>query len=163
MNLCPKCGCILDRLSGNQIHYCQPSTRPVKLVVDARVRYWEDATVNSYDDVLGKLIPFRDGDSWKPTIDIERGEIVGWPSGTTASIYYKVCDAGDYWLADQDGTKRLKWNGDYVPDDLLCVGGRGHGDYIILTVQGDGKIRGWPHGKGYQANPEQWDPVEARK
>lgn len=113
------------------------------LVVDARVRYWEDATVNAKEDEDGTLIPFRDGDSWKPSIDLQSGKIIGWPEGTTASIHYKVCDDGDYWLADADGTKRMKWRGSYVPDALLCMGDRGYGDYIILTVGPDGKIADW--------------------
>ena len=114
------------------------------LVVDARVRYWEDATINGIEDDNGTLIPFREVDSWKPSIDLHRGKVIGWPEGTTADIHYKVCDDGDYWLADADGTKRMKWRGDYVPDSLLCVGDRGYGDYIIFTVMEDGSIAEWP-------------------
>ena len=114
------------------------------LIVDARVRYWEDATVNGKEDTEdGALIPFREGDSWKPSIDLTSGKIIGWPEGTTAEIHYKVCDDGDYWIADADGTKRMKWGGEYVPDDFLCMGDRGYGDYIILTVLPDGKISEW--------------------
>lgn len=120
----------------------QPPAPPI-LVVDARVRYWEDATVNGKEDVDGTLIPFRDGDSWKPSIDLRDGRVIDWPEDTDAKIHYKVCDDGDYWLADSDGTKRLKYCDDYVPDDLLCVGDRGYGDYIILTVGPDGKIADW--------------------
>lgn len=28
----------------------------------------------------------------------------------------------------------------YVPDDFLCHGDRGYGDYIIMDVSGDGQI-----------------------
>lgn len=115
----------------------------VRFVVDARVRYWEDATVNGVSDVDGNLIPCRVGNSWMPSIDLASGKILGWPQGTEADIHYKVCDDGDYWLADAAGNKLLKWGGDYVPDRLLCVGDRGFGDYIILYVKEDGAIAGW--------------------
>ena len=58
------------------------------------VRYWEDATVNGKEDTDGTLIPLRDGDTWKVTIDLATGIIEGWPEGTTAKIHYKVCDEG---------------------------------------------------------------------
>jgi hypothetical protein len=112
-------------------------------MVDARVRYWEDAVVNCYEDVAGSLIPCREGNSWKPSIELATGKILGWPMGTTADIHYKVCDDGDYWLADSEGNKLYKWAGDYVPDRLLCVGDSGYGDYIILKVRADGRIADW--------------------
>lgn len=116
---------------------------PSILMVDARVRYWEDAEVNGVSDTDGNLIPCRVGDSWMPSIDLASGKILGWPQGTTADIHYKVCDDGDYWLADAAGNKLLKWGGSYVPNNLLCVGDNGYGDYIILCVGEDGGIAGW--------------------
>lgn len=114
------------------------------LILNANVRYWEDATVNGIEDATGSLIPHRSGDSWNPTIELATGTILNWPTGTTADIYYKVCDEGQYWLASADGTRLLKWAGDYVPDGLLCHGERGYGDYIIMQVDGNGKIKHWP-------------------
>lgn len=113
------------------------------LVVSAGVRYWEDATVNGVEDEQGGLIPFRNSDKWEPVIELATGLIRDWPQGTVADVHYKVCDAGEYWLADADGNKVAKWSGYYVPDKLLCVGANGYGDYIILTVGSDGKIKGW--------------------
>lgn len=117
------------------------------LMVSAMVRYWEDATVNGQEDKQGTLIPLRVGDQWEPSIDLQTGKVLAWPAGTTARIHYKVCDAGEYWLADTEGVKHWKWGGYYVPDDLLCVGDRGYGDYIIMKVQEDGTIENWrvPH------------------
>jgi hypothetical protein len=112
-------------------------------MVDARVRYWEDAEVNGVSDAEGSLIPCREGNSWKPSIELATGKILGWPMGTTADIHYKICDDGDYWLADSEGNKLFKWAGDYVPDRLLCVGDSGYGDYIILKVREDGRIADW--------------------
>lgn len=117
--------------------------RAAFLIVEAGVRYWEDATVNGKEDTEGTLIPLRKGDLWAPVIELATGQIRDWPQGTTADIYYKVCDAGEYFLADAKGNRLCKCGGHYVPDSLLCVGDNGYGDYIILTVAEDGKIAGW--------------------
>lgn len=112
------------------------------LIVEAEVRYWEDGEVNGKEDVDGTLIPFREGNLWKPVIELETGIIRGWPQGTAARVHYKVCDAGEYWLGDEKGKKLFKYREDYVPT-LLAVGESGYGDYIILNIVGFGKIEGW--------------------
>ena len=124
------------------------------LVVDARVRYWEDAEVNGVSDEEGDMIPLKDGDSWKPVIDMATGRLQNWPVGTTADIHYKVCDDGDYWLANSEGEKLAKWKGHYVPDAFLCVGDRGYGDYIIVNVNAIGYIEGW---KTPAIDAEEWE------
>ena len=73
------------------------------LLVSANVRYWEDSYVNGVKDEEGTLIPCREGDSWKPEIDVDTGQIMNWEKGKTADIHYKVCDAGIYTLMDTDG------------------------------------------------------------
>lgn len=123
--------------------------------VSAAVRYWEDATVNGEEDTEGKLIPFRFGDIWKPEIRLEDGLILNWPEGTEADIHYKVCDQGEYWLNDGNG-RVAKWNGYYVPNDFLCHGDNGYGDYIIFKVGSDGKIVGW---KRPAIDAEEWQQV----
>lgn len=123
------------------------------LMVEAGVRYWEDAEVNGISDENGDLIPFRDGDLWCPVIDLETGLIIGWPIGTTASIHYKICDAGAYWLADSEHKKIYQWNGHYVPNSFLCFGENGYGDYIVFDVNPDGGIKGW---KTPYIDREQW-------
>jgi len=117
--------------------------KPTLLIVDAGVRYWEDARVNGVKDESGTLIPFRSGERWKPVIDLATGKILDWPKGTVADIHYKVCDDGYYWIDNGPTGDRLKWKGDYVPDDFLCAGNRGYGDYIILKINEDGLIQGW--------------------
>lgn len=124
------------------------------LRVSAAVRYWEDATVNGEEDTAGTLIPMRNGDCWEPLIDLATGRIVGWPEGVTADVHYKVCDRGFYWLADEAGRNVVKWASDYIPDDLLCRGESGHGDYIILRVAGDGMIDGW---LSLNFDPDEWE------
>ena len=48
------------------------------LLIDAGVRYWEDAEVNGVNDGDGTLIPCRFEDRWKPIVDIETGIITNW-------------------------------------------------------------------------------------
>lgn len=124
--------------------------------VGADVRYWEDATVNGKEDSDGTLIPCRNRNSWEPVIDLETGQILNWPAGIEADIHYKVCDAGEYWLLDATKQRIAKWNGYYVPDDILCVGDNGYGDYIIFKVGADGIVIGW---KKPYLDAEQWVPV----
>lgn len=130
---------------------------PVTLIISAHVRYWEDATINGVADEDGTLIPFRNGDVWEPHIDLAAGRVIDWPDGTTASIHYKVCDEGDYWLRDAGG-RRAKYRSFYVPDALLCHGDRGYGDYIILNIDGTGKIADW---KTPELDGQDWEFEEA--
>lgn len=105
----------------------------------AGVRYWEDATVNGVEDEDGSLIPGKNGDHWCVRIRLEDGVVENWPDSTTADIHYKVCDDGEYWLTDADG-RRLAYREGYVPEDFLCHGDSGYGDYIIMSVGEGGKI-----------------------
>ena len=120
--------------------------------VDAGVRYWEDATVDGVEDTDGKLIPGRQRDDWKVRINLTTGIIEGWP-GVTADIHYKVCDAGLYWLTDSHGKRIAKWRGQYVPDEFLCHGDHGYGDYIIMKVSNSGQIDAF---KSPEICPENW-------
>lgn len=114
--------------------------RATHIEVEAQVRYWEDASVNGAEDAEGTLIPGRVGDLWKVKINLADGTVMGWPDGTEASIYYKVCDQGLYWLTDAEGNRIAKYRSYYVPDEFLCHGDQGFGDYIIFEVGPDGKI-----------------------
>jgi hypothetical protein len=117
-------------------------TVPVKyLRAECGVRYWEDATVNGTEDTDGKLIPFREGDAWRPLIDLDTGKIERWSEGTTASIHYKVCDDGKYELLDADKNVVASISG-YVPE-MMCPKGSGYGDYVIMEIEADGSIANW--------------------
>lgn len=116
---------------------------PIYIEVSAGVRYWEDATINGETDDNGTLTPFKSGDLWCPVIRLEDGQVMDWPTGTTADIHFKVCDEGEYWLLDEAKKRIAKWGGYYVPDDFLCPGDNGYGDYIILKIGDDGQIKGW--------------------
>lgn len=111
--------------------------------VKAEVRYWEDAKVNGEQDDAGDLIPLRTGVDWRPVIRLADGVIQEWPSGTTADVHYKVCDQGEYWLLDAGRKRIAKWGGYYVPDEFLCHGDRGYGDYIIMCIGEGGGVVGW--------------------
>lgn len=111
------------------------------LKVEAGVRYWEDGMVNGVGDEDGSLIPCRNGDFWEPIIDLATGTIEGWPEGTTADIHYKVCDDGRYTLLDAE-RQPVKAIDGYVPA-IMSPGGEGYGDYIIMTIDGAGKIQDW--------------------
>ena len=112
-----------------------------KLIVNADVRHWEDATINGKEDVDGTLLPCRKGSNWCPVIVLETGTIENWPVGTVADIHFKVCDAGIYQLIDSEGNIVKEIDG-YVPD-IMCPEGEGYGDYIIMKIDANGKIDKW--------------------
>ena len=112
------------------------------LKVKAGVRYWEDGEINGQEDVNGE-IQFREGDYWCPVIELETGIIQGWNQGVTASIHYKVCDDGEYWLLDADKKVVAKYTEYYVPNKLLCHGDNGYGDYIKFDIDAEGRIVGY--------------------
>lgn len=120
-------------------------TKPVEvkyLKATCGVRYWEDAEVNGKDeDDDAPTIPFKVGEAWCPVIDLDAGVVVDWPEGVTAKTHYKVCDAGRYTLLDADHCE-LKVIEGYVPK-VMCPGGDGYGDYVIMEIGADGKIANW--------------------
>lgn len=111
--------------------------------VHAGVRYWEDAYINGVEDTDGNLTPLRSGEHWCPVIRLADGVVMDWPAGTIADIHFKVCDDGEYWLLDEQRNRIAKWAGFYVPDDFLCHGDVGYGDYIILAIGADGQVAKW--------------------
>lgn len=110
------------------------------LFVEAGVRYWEDATIDGIQDEDGN-IPCRDGDCWKPLININTGKIINWTQGVRANIHYKVCDNGTYKLLDAN-MELIKKIRDYVPK-MLSPKEEGWGDYIIMDIDADGQIKDW--------------------
>ena len=116
---------------------------PVKyLHAEMGVRYWEDAKVNGEEDSEdAPRIPLKRGDTWEITVDLETGVIANWPEGVTADTHYKVCDDGIYRVLKEDGTVAVERDG-YVPA-MLSPGGNGYGDYVIMKIDGNGKIENW--------------------
>ena len=122
-------------------------------------RYWEDGDVNgegdiSYDEQEEGATPrmplaienpdARHKDEkyrWEIKIDVETGNVVGWPNGIKGDIHYKVCDDGTYWLEDADGNKIHEIDS-YVPEFFdFCDDS--YGDYIIMTIDENGHIEEW--------------------
>lgn len=137
------------------------------LLVNAGVRYYEDATVDGNKDIsvydmyesgnkenafpkmpCVEQIKERPTDNihtnhlrWRPIIDIKEGVITNWRKGVTAHAFYKVCDDGTYSLLDAD--KKVLYEVDsYVPD-CLAIEDSGFGDYIDMVIDEDGKIKNW--------------------
>lgn len=112
------------------------------LHVTANVRYWQDGEIDGVEDTEGTLTPCRVGNNWCPVIDLEKGIITNWKEGVTAKIHYKVVDEGTYSYRDESGKEAFGRDGDYVPK-FLCPKRDGYGDYIIMDIDGTGKIDGW--------------------
>lgn len=110
------------------------------LFVEAGVRYWEDGIMDGIQDKDGNM-PCREGNIWKPLINVNTGKIINWKQGTTASIHYKVCDDGIYKLLDAN-MELIKKIRDYVPK-MLSPKEKGWGDYIIMDIDADGQIQDW--------------------
>lgn len=134
------------------------------LLVDAGVRYYEDATVDGEPDVdmyenynvegafpkmpCVEQIKERPTDvihtnhlRWRPIIDIKEGVIINWRKGTKAHAFYKICDDGTYSLLDTD--KKVLYEVDsYVPN-VLAIEFSGFGDYVDMFIDENGKISGW--------------------
>lgn len=123
-----------------------------RLRAECGVRYWEDATVNGVTDENGDLIPLRMGDCWSPTIMLETGRILDWPEGTTASLHYKICDAGIYSLLSPAGEIVATKDG-YVPS-MMSPAGSGYGDYVIMKIGSDGVIADWKADLSYFEDEE---------
>lgn len=116
------------------------------------VRYWEDARVNGEEDTDGDKIPCRSGDTWSILIDIEKGQILSWPTHipVTAHVHYKVCDNGVYALLDKDFKEVVKKEG-YVP---RMLGPNGYGDYVVMDIDAHGSIAGWEADLSYFTEDE---------
>ena len=113
------------------------------LIVKAKPRYWEDATIDGKDDTeRGLYIPCKNGDIWNPHIDIDSGIITNWDKGVNANIHYKVCDECGYELLDNDGNVIISFEDGYVPE-TLSPKRNGYGDYIIMDIDENGKIENW--------------------
>lgn len=96
------------------------------------VRYEEEDMPNDF--------PFRNGDIWDVTINIETGVIEGWPAGVQHELHMKVCDEGSYWLLDPERNVVASIEDDYVPNDLIPGS---YGDYIEVQIDETGKITNW--------------------
>lgn len=112
-------------------------------------RYWEDSEVNGEeDDATKPKMPcienvehyyMKNRLAWCPIIDLDKGQIVNWTKGTTASIHYKSCDGNVVELQDPNRNTIKDYNG-YVPN-FLCPKEDGWGDYVIMDIDENGFIK----------------------
>jgi len=85
-------------------------------------------------------VPMLNGDTWKVIVDIDSGEIRDWPKGEEREYYWKICDAGSYYLLDENEEVALSITENYVPNNLLPGE---WGDYLSLKINKDGVITNW--------------------
>jgi hypothetical protein len=78
---------------------------------------------------------------WRISVDVETGEVVGWPIGVKASTNYKVCDRCNLRFG------AVSYMG-YVPD-FLGIDDESWGDYICITIKDDGFIENWDKTRFY--------------
>ena len=139
--------------SFNQVGFENINAQYIEIV--ASVFSWEDAIIYGLDDVEGK-VPCRNKDQWEAVIDLATGRVLDWPDCIEADINFKVCDEGHYWLLNESKIRVAKWNGYYVPNDILCIGDNGFGDYIILKIGKNGMVVDW---KKPVLHAEEWDLI----
>lgn len=111
------------------------------LLAEVGARYWEDADVDGVEDTNGDLIPCRDGEYWKPLIELETGKIVNWEQGKTAKIHYKSCDDNLFKLLDEKQNVITSIEGYTI--DMMCPKEEGYGDYVIMDIDENGFIKDW--------------------
>lgn len=91
--------------------------------------------------IFGKTVDKFTGDDWEITwdMDVNTGIIKGWDSGEV-EIYFKVVDGGKYSLLKNG--KVIVEKVDYVPF-CLQIDEEGYGDYVMITVEKNGHVKGW--------------------
>ena len=116
----------------------------MKIRVYITGRYFEDCDINGVaDDPENPQVCGYDKSKecviWD--IDFTTGQVDAW-NGTEVSAHYKLVDEGIYELIDDDGYVICRQDGCYVPD-FLAIDEAGYGDYIELTINRNGFIKGW--------------------
>lgn len=112
-----------------------PSKKSVSIKfirLELAVRYDEEDIPNDF--------PMRHNDMWQATVNIDTGEIIGWPQGKSGKLDMKVCDEGIYTLLDDRNKPLAKLDG-YVPHGV--VPGE-YGDYVRIDINDKGIITNWP-------------------
>lgn len=97
--------------------------------------------INYGEEEIPNDFPFRIGDTWKATVEIDTGKIRDWPAGKIADIHLTVKDGGSYHLINAKGENIAAIEGDYVPHGIVPGS---YGDTVELKVAADGTVVNWP-------------------
>ena len=108
------------------------------ILIDIAPRYIGDG--EDYDMPTDFPMLNSEKTAWVAKVDIDTGQIFGWPAGEVRKMHVKVCDAGIYTLYDREGVEIAVFNG-YVPNDVVPGS---YGDYVELEIDGSGIITNWP-------------------
>lgn len=122
----------------------------LKIEIKSNGTFWQDALFNGKKDAEdGGLFAhrFMKNGIFSLTINLDNGEVLGWPKDLTAELCYKVRDGGNYFLLDGNQCTLGTWMGGYVPEGFCCFGEEleswWRGDYIVFDVKNDGRIPFW--------------------
>ena len=91
-------------------------------------------------DEEDKPVPMLVGDRWLATVNIDTGKVVDWPIGETREYYWKICDAGSYFLLNEEKGVVASIINNYVPNNLLPGE---WGDYLDIKINSEGVITNW--------------------
>ena len=93
--------------------------------------------------VVKRDIGYKESDYWELIIDLDTGKVLNWPKGFCVKTFFKVCDDGEYIFLDENKKEVInitkEYDQYYVPD-FLALEDSGYGDYVIINIDGDGKI-----------------------
>lgn len=88
------------------------------------------------------LANFKAGEVWRIQVNIDTGQILGWPDGVPAfRLYAKPRDGGSYRLLGADGAVLAAIEQNYVPNGVVPGD---YGDYVDLNIAANGVITNWP-------------------
>lgn len=112
-----------------------------RVTIKSEIKFWKDSYVDGTEDTEGTRIPFREGNIWNPTINLEEGKIEDWEIGKTANVNYKTVDGNSYEFKMDNGDSICLYN-QYVAS-FLDPKEQGYGDYITLNIDKNGYIDGF--------------------
>ena len=111
--------------------------------VKAQLPCMKEITYKKYGIWTGKETIEKRVD-WCPVIDVNEGKVLDWPEGFILKTHFKVCDQGVYVYSNYDETQQIvsaDCDEYYVPGWFNMT--NGYGDYLIMTINGDGTIQDW--------------------
>ena len=111
--------------------------------VKAQLPCMKEITYKKYRIWTGKETIEKRVD-WCPVIDVNEGKVLDWPEGFILKTHFKVCDQGVYVYSNYDETEQIvstDCDEYYVPCWFNME--NGYGDYLIMTINGDGTIQDW--------------------